>query len=111
MELSNLEVDTLKILGQVYSVERLGTAQFKRACFFRIAGRHSGQKYRRSVRFLSVRPTRRPRCPFVWSLVTFTAHVHHLIKEMFDSVNITVKVTLLPFVMSKEPVGRYLGTL
>ena len=69
------------------------------------------QKYPRSVRFLSVRPTRRTRCPFVWSLVTFTAHVHHLIKEVFDSVNITVKVTLLPFVMSKEPVGRYLGTL
>ena len=44
-------------------------------------------------------------CPWVWPLVAFTSHVAHLIKRMFDRVNVTVKVFLLPSVVSKEPVG------
>ena len=44
-------------------------------------------------------------CPWVWPLVAFTSHVAHLIKRMFDCVNVTVKVFLLPSVVSKEPVG------
>lgn len=47
----------------------------------------------------------KPRRPRVWSLVTVTPHVDHLIEG-----TIPVKAIPLPFVLSTEPEGRYLGT-